>query len=104
MTALIATIALLYALDILDGYSTIEAVNKGYIEGNKFLVWLYGTNKPGAKQEYGYSSVVVGVQGAIAIILGIHHPSWILPMMGILGAEAVGHFVASIINFKHAGA
>jgi hypothetical protein len=100
MFLLIAAI-ILFCAAFADGYTTWKGVKTGkLVEGNPLFVKLYGTNKPGAVDEFVYGSLLVaGEIGLAALLIHLHAMvSWVWP--SILIGQAVWHVIAAIMNYK----
>lgn len=100
MFLLIAAIILLCAA-FADGYTTWYGVkNDKLYESNPIFVKLYGTDKPGAVDEFVYGFLLVGGELGLAWTLIHFHvmASWV--WSSILFAQAFWHVYAAIGNYK----
>lgn len=99
MKLLLATIGALLGAATLDGATTMYAIKRGWVEGNKLLVWLYRTDTPSALKTYGYGVGIVAVEGNIAVTLSHFYPQTEWYAVTLLGAQIVGHLVAAYQNY-----
>ena len=86
---------------IFDGLTTLRAFRAGWVESNKFLVWLYRTNKPSAGLLLGSSLGITAAQCIAAYELTLHMhsvPAIVWPL--ILLIQSAGHITAGIGNLK----
>ena len=100
MFLLIAAIILCCAA-FADGYTTWSGVkNNKLVEVNPLFVKLYGTDKPGAVDEFVYGFLLVAGEIALAWALIHHHvmASWV--WSSILIAQAGWHIAAAIMNYR----
>jgi hypothetical protein len=101
MTFLLIAAIILFCAAFADGFTTWYGVkNDSLVEENPLFVWMYGTNKPGALDEFLYGSLLVGGEIAFAWALVHHHvmASWVWP--SILIGQAFWHVYAAIGNYK----
>jgi hypothetical protein len=100
MFLLIAAI-ILFCTAFADGYTTWYGVkNDKLVESNPLFVKLYGTDKPGAVDEFVYGSLFVAGEIALAWALVHHHvmASWVWP--SILLGQSFWHVWAAISNYN----
>lgn len=100
MFLLIASI-ILFCAAFADGYTTWKGVKTGkLVESNPLFVKLYGTDQPGAVDEFVYGSLLVVGEIALACAL-VHYKvmaSWVWP--SVLFGQSFWHIWAAISNYK----
>ena len=92
---LIVSSVLLAVGAALDGKSTIYFLTKGkgaFVEANKFLVWLYGTDTPSNNQVIYGGGAIIAAEIGIAVA-GSHFWHWMLPLFVVQQLVQAGiHF------------